>query len=94
MKRFFIAATLAAMLPASFAMADEMMMEPAMMVTQMTMIQNTVAGALKENGIVADVATLTTAQLVEIISAMNMANAGTMNNDDLKGAIEAAIARK
>ena len=47
MKRFFIAATLAAMLPASFAMADEMMMEPAMMVTQMTMIQNTVAGALK-----------------------------------------------
>jgi hypothetical protein len=94
MKRILFAAALSAMLPASFAMAQDAAMEPAMMMENLTTIQNLVQQGLKDNGIDVDVATLKNSQITEIIGAMTMARSGDMGSVELKGAMEAAIKRE
>ncbi len=94
MKSFLIAASLAAMLPASFAMAEDKMMEPKMMMENETMIEASVASSFKKYGITTNPSTLTIAQLAEIINVMDMSVTGKMAEGDVKASIEAAIARK
>lgn len=92
MNRFIVAAALAALLPASFAMAQDM--EPKMMMTNMTMVETTIGNAFKKYDIATDPATLTGAQMAEIISVLDQSLSGGMQANTVKGALEAAINRK